>query len=157
MLDYNQGRLPFAVAQVGNAFRNEIAPKSGLLRVREFTMAEIEHFFDPSDNTHAKFQDVKDTEMILYSAENQMRNESVVKTTIGKAVEKVQSYFLFLSYFKLTKNVFNEGIDCERDLRIFFGKNSAVLDFSRNFAKLFTLSTTHGKRNGSLCRRLLGC
>ena len=36
-----QGRLPFAAAQIGNSFRNEISPRSGLIRVREFTMAEI--------------------------------------------------------------------------------------------------------------------
>ena len=44
LLDYNNGRVPFAAAQIGLGFRNEIAPKNGLLRVREFTMAEIEHF-----------------------------------------------------------------------------------------------------------------
>ena len=41
--------------QVGNAYRNEISPRSGLLRVREFTMAEIEHFCDPDDKNHPKF------------------------------------------------------------------------------------------------------
>lgn len=41
------GKLPFAAAQIGLGFRNEIAPKGELLRVREFDMAEIEHFFDP--------------------------------------------------------------------------------------------------------------
>lgn len=90
LLDYNQGKLPFAVAQVGNAFRNEIAPRSGLLRVREFTMAEIEHFLDPSDKSHVKFQKVKDTEMIFYSAENQMNSENATKLRIGEAVEKVR-------------------------------------------------------------------
>ena len=44
LYDFNNARLPFAGAQIGKAFRNEIAPKSGLLRVREFEMAEIEHF-----------------------------------------------------------------------------------------------------------------
>lgn len=34
LLEFNQGRLPFAAAQIGNAFRNEISPRSGLLRVR---------------------------------------------------------------------------------------------------------------------------
>ena len=47
-MEFNQGRLPFAASQVGNAFRNEISPRSGLIRVREFTMAEIEHFYDKS-------------------------------------------------------------------------------------------------------------
>ena len=39
--------LPFAVAQVGSAFRNEIKPANGLVRCREFQLAEIQHFFDP--------------------------------------------------------------------------------------------------------------
>jgi len=39
LLDYNQGRMPFAAAQIGLGFRNEIAPRNGLLRVREFCMA----------------------------------------------------------------------------------------------------------------------
>jgi glycyl-tRNA synthetase len=34
LLEYNGGRLPFATAQIGPAFRNEIAPRSGLMRVR---------------------------------------------------------------------------------------------------------------------------
>lgn len=44
LLEFNNGRLPFAAAQIGLGFRNEISPRAGLLRVREFTMAEIEHF-----------------------------------------------------------------------------------------------------------------
>ena len=34
LLQYNNGKLPFAAAQIGPAFRNEISPRSGLLRVR---------------------------------------------------------------------------------------------------------------------------
>lgn len=39
LLDYNATRMPFAAAQIGLGFRNEIAPRNGLLRVREFCMA----------------------------------------------------------------------------------------------------------------------
>ena len=49
LLYYNGGRLPFAAAQIGNSYRNEISPRAGLLRVREFTQAEIEHFCNPAD------------------------------------------------------------------------------------------------------------
>jgi hypothetical protein len=49
LLYYNGGKLPFAAAQIGQSYRNEIAPKAGLLRVREFTQAEIEHFVHPDD------------------------------------------------------------------------------------------------------------
>lgn len=89
LLDYNHGRLPFAAAQIGNAFRNEIAPRSGLLRVREFTMAEIEHFFDPNEKTHPKFESIKDIRMTFYSANNQLNHENAQKMSVGEAVEKV--------------------------------------------------------------------
>ena len=55
LMDQSNGRLPFACAQIGPAFRNEIAPRAGLLRVREFTLAEIEHFVHPNKKTHNKF------------------------------------------------------------------------------------------------------
>ena len=53
-------------------------------------MAEIEHFCDPSDKTHPKFDNVRDVEVSLYSACNQMDGNPMVKTTIGKAVEDVR-------------------------------------------------------------------
>ncbi|BFF96498.1 glycine--tRNA ligase [Drosophila madeirensis] len=86
LLEFNQGKLPFAVAQIGNSFRNEISPRSGLIRVREFTMAEIEHFCDPTQKDHPKFGNVKDEKMTLYSACNQMDGKSATQFAIGAAV-----------------------------------------------------------------------
>jgi len=86
LLEFNQGKLPFAAAQIGNAFRNEISPRSGLIRVREFTMAEIEHFCDPADKSHPKFSGVTETVMTLYSACNQMNGEPARQVKIGEAV-----------------------------------------------------------------------
>lgn len=86
LLEFNQGKLPFAAAQIGNSFRNEISPRSGLIRVREFTMCEIEHFCDPQHKDHPKFENVKDVVMTLYSACNQMDGKSAQQITIGEAV-----------------------------------------------------------------------
>lgn len=58
LIEFNNGKMPFAAAQVGMGFRNEISPRQGLLRVREFTMAEIEHFVDPLNKNHPKFSSV---------------------------------------------------------------------------------------------------
>lgn len=55
LLAFNNGQLPFGGAMIGNAYRNEIAPRNGLLRVREFEMAEIEYFIDPENKNHPKF------------------------------------------------------------------------------------------------------
>ena len=66
-LEYNNGRMPFAAAQIGLGFRNEISPRQGLLRVREFTMGEIEHFVDPLDKSHPKFSSIEDVKLPLLS------------------------------------------------------------------------------------------
>ena len=40
-------RLPFGAVQVGKGYRNEISPRQGMIRLREFNMAELEYFIDP--------------------------------------------------------------------------------------------------------------
>lgn len=56
-----RGRLPLGVAQVGKSFRNEIAPRQSLLRLREFYQAEIEVFCNPARlNGLAKFSGMAD-------------------------------------------------------------------------------------------------
>merc|ERR1712226_1216399 len=40
-------KVPFGVAQIGKAFRNEITPRQFLFRSREFEQMEIEYFIDP--------------------------------------------------------------------------------------------------------------
>ncbi len=42
-------RLPLGIAQVGRVARNEISPRQGLVRMREFTIMEVEFFIDPDD------------------------------------------------------------------------------------------------------------
>ncbi len=49
ILDAYQPKLPFGMAQIGKAFRNEIAPRDFVFRVREFEQMEIEYFIDPRD------------------------------------------------------------------------------------------------------------
>mgnify|MGYP005663263201 CR=1 FL=1 len=42
---YVREKLPIGVAQVGKVYRNEISPRKGMLRLREFTIAEVEFFY----------------------------------------------------------------------------------------------------------------
>ena len=89
LLYFNGSKLPFAAAQIGNSYRNEISPRSGLLRVREFTQAEIEHFCNPNDKSHPKFQYIANEEPFLYSRALQMGEEKQPKRIqLGKAVEE---------------------------------------------------------------------
>jgi len=101
--------MPFAAAQIGLGFRNEISPRQGLLRVREFTMAEIEHFVDPNDKSHPKFASIADLELPLWSAAAQDANErNPTSMKIGDAVangivgNQTVGYFVARTYQLLT-------------------------------------------------------
>ncbi|KAN0041423.1 hypothetical protein ACTFIV_003962 [Dictyostelium citrinum] len=99
LYEYNGKKLPFAAAQIGNAFRNEIAPRAGLLRVREFTMAEIEHFVNPNNKTHPKFQEIKDVQANLLSSDSQDKTSEIEVCTFGEAVQKKLIDNETLAYF----------------------------------------------------------
>lgn len=89
LLYYNGGKLPFAAAQIGQSYRNEISPRAGLIRVREFTQAEIEHFCHPQHKNHPKFHTVAEEEPLLYSREQQMGEDKQAQPMkLGEAVQK---------------------------------------------------------------------
>ncbi|KAJ3024282.1 Glycine--tRNA ligase 1, mitochondrial [Thoreauomyces humboldtii] len=109
LYEYNTGQVPFASASVGKSFRNEISPRQGLLRVREFTMAEIEHYVDPTSKDHARFEEVRDLVVPLYSADAQQAAAGPTKMSIGDAVDKkiinnqTLGYFVGRIYLFLTR------------------------------------------------------
>ncbi|GKU96283.1 hypothetical protein SLEP1_g9531 [Rubroshorea leprosula] len=113
---YNGNKLPFAAAQIGQAFRNEISPRQGLLRVREFTLAEIEHFVDPEDKSHPKYSEVVDLEFLMFPREEQMSGQSAKRIHLGEAVStgivnnQTLGYFIGRVYLFLTRL----GIDKNR-------------------------------------------
>jgi glycyl-tRNA synthetase len=57
VMDSIHPKLPFGLAQIGKAFRNEIAPRDFIFRSREFEQMEIEYFVNPNDwkDTFEKF------------------------------------------------------------------------------------------------------
>jgi len=110
LLEFNNDKMPFASASIGRSFRNEISPRSGLLRVREFTMAEIEHFVDPENKDHARFDEVKDIKLNLLPAKVQLDGKTdITVMSIGDAVaqgvvdNKTLGYFLGRIYLFLIK------------------------------------------------------
>lgn len=108
LLDFNGGKLPFAAAQVGNSYRNEISPRSGLLRVREFTMGEIEHFCKETEKVHPKFHTVANLVVTFFSSKAQLAAEPPTRLSIGEAVasrlvdNELLAYYLGRTYLFLT-------------------------------------------------------
>ena len=56
VVDSFHPKLPFGIGQIGKAFRNEIAPRDFIFRVRELEQMEIEYFVNPSD-WESKFEE----------------------------------------------------------------------------------------------------
>jgi len=83
-------KLPFGVAQIGKAFRNEISPRNFLFRVREFEQMEIEYFVNPHKlNDCPLFNEVKDIKINLLTAKLQENSiEKTIEITIEDAYEK---------------------------------------------------------------------
>lgn len=48
VMDSMHPKLPFGIAQIGKAFRNEIAPRDFIFRLRELSQMEVEYFVHPS-------------------------------------------------------------------------------------------------------------
>ncbi|ACB40358.1 glycine--tRNA ligase [Pyrobaculum neutrophilum] len=69
LAEYVGRRHPFGVAQIGRVARNEISPRGGLIRLREFTQMEIELFFDPQNPSCPYLPEVENTEVPIVPEE----------------------------------------------------------------------------------------
>jgi glycyl-tRNA synthetase len=78
ILDAYHPKLPFGLAQIGKAFRNEIAPRDFIFRAREFEQMEIEYFVDPRDAA-----EIQKTFDVLHQEQLKFLN------TIGVAKDKL--------------------------------------------------------------------
>ncbi len=96
-------KLPLGLAIVGKSFRNEISPRQLTLRQREFTQAELQIFFDPSEIDKCdRWDDVKDYELIIKPSEKNITKMkcSDVEKKLGLPkfyiyyMAKVQQFYL---------------------------------------------------------------
>lgn len=104
---YAREKLPFGVIQVGKGYRNEVSPRQGMIRLREFSMAEAEIFFDPQDKTHPSFQKVKNNKLYLFD------NTKEWKITLKEAVDaKLINNQALAYYMYVTQTfLFAAGVD----------------------------------------------
>jgi glycyl-tRNA synthetase (EC 6.1.1.14) len=70
------GGCPFGVAQIGRVGRNEISPRQGLIRLREFSQMEIELFFDPQNPGCPYFAEVEGLEVPIVPEEEVARGNT---------------------------------------------------------------------------------
>ncbi|MGD0477411.1 MAG: glycine--tRNA ligase [Nitrososphaerales archaeon] len=76
-------KLPVGVAQVGRSFRNEIAPRQALIRLRELNQAEVEVFFNPKRTDEERFEPAQSDALTLLSPDG-----TADRVTVSEAIEK---------------------------------------------------------------------
>ena len=79
--------LPFAVAQTGRAFRNEIKPANGIIRSREFQLAEIQHFYDPEKSLENILDGKLDIVLPILTASSQLSGSGVVAESVKNLID----------------------------------------------------------------------
>lgn len=108
----NREKIPFGVAQLGKGFRNEISPRQGLLRQREFHMAEGEFFFDPEIETFEDFERFRDLDVALVA---NTAPDSTISKKLGDAVKEGMICSEYLGHYMGVTYEFALGIGIPKE------------------------------------------
>jgi len=134
-----RGKLPLGIAQVGKSFRNEIAPRQSLLRLREFYQAEIEVFCNPNKLEEInKFSEIENT---ILRIQNDQKIEIISckeAVTSGILPNKFVAYYLAL----LSEFYEKTGIDMNKSRFRKLGEKEKA--FYAEVAYDFEVETTIG-------------
>ncbi|BFH73401.1 glycine--tRNA ligase [Sulfurisphaera javensis] len=81
-------KLPIGIAQVGRVARNEISPRQGLIRMREFTIMELEFFFDPESNVNPPLEKFGNMKLNILRGEDKVKGEKPKEYSIQELLEE---------------------------------------------------------------------
>ncbi len=88
IMDNARMKLPFGIAQIGKAFRNEISPRDFLFRSREFEQMEIEFFTHPDKKDNCPYvKEISEFTVNLLSAVAQEKKENHKEFTVDRMLE----------------------------------------------------------------------
>jgi glycyl-tRNA synthetase len=100
IVDTQRTKLPFGIAQIGKAFRNEISPRDFLFRVREFEQMEIEFFTHPEKtNDCPLIQPLLKFKVNLVTAKSKTQKTTAINQMLkSKLLTKWHAYWLASQY-----------------------------------------------------------
>lgn len=108
-------KLPFAIAQYGEAFRNEISPRQALIRLRELHQAEIEVFFNPArDFSEEKFRPFCDDTLQLLAGDDP--GKELTKLSFREALGEGILPFRLVAYYlsRLQRFYVEAGVNADK-------------------------------------------
>lgn len=95
VFEHLRRQLPMGIAIVGKAFRNEISPRQLLIRMREFTQAELQIFFDKDGiDRHPRFREMADYKLLLFPVASR-KSEKVEEISCSELAEKLPKFYVY--------------------------------------------------------------
>jgi len=113
-------KFPIGIAQIGRGYRNEISPRQGVIRLREFDMMEIEYFFDPEDEEFPWIDDMLDEELNILHEELIKSGGGEYETiSVREALERGIIEYKSMAYFMALSHRFLEALGIPRSRQRF--------------------------------------
>ncbi|PCN50796.1 glycine--tRNA ligase [Candidatus Geothermarchaeota archaeon ex4572_27] len=113
-------RFPIGIAQIGRGFRNEISPRQGPIRLREFDMMELEMFIDPQNDRCPYLDEYRDETLNLYHEELIRRGGAEYETmTVEEALKRRIIMSEWMAYFMVLAKKFVEELGIPEDRQRF--------------------------------------
>jgi len=99
LLRFYRDKLPFGTVQIGKSYRNEISPRQGMIRLREFTQAEAEIFIHPKHKDHPSFSRYADRVVPLFSIDDQENKRDATEMSMKDGVSSGTIANEYVAYY----------------------------------------------------------
>ncbi|MCK4634416.1 MAG: glycine--tRNA ligase [Candidatus Aenigmarchaeota archaeon] len=142
-------KLPLGLAVIGKAFRNEISPRQGVYRTREFTQAELQIFFDPEKvEEHSNWDDIKDYKLRLLPASSR---DKLTELSCEETIEKFDLPKFYVYYMAQIQRFYLEVLNYPREKIRFFELNQEERAFYNKLHWDFEVRLEALEGFGELC------
>ena len=123
ILETMREKFPIGIAQVGTVLRNEISPRQGPIRLREFTIMDFELFFDPAEPDCPYLDEVVSEEISIVTEESRSKGtENATKVQVGEAIKRKVIEAPWAAYFMALSKRFLAQLGVDAQHQRFFEK-----------------------------------
>ncbi len=136
LFEIGRKKLPMGVIQVGKSFRNEISPRKALVRLREFTQAEIQFFINPKNKDEWAMPE--NTDVMVLTKDDQKKDGKPNKMNIARLADKKLTTRMIAYFLAVSINLYKKmGIDSSKlrlrqhrdDERSFYSSDTWDVEF----------------------------
>lgn len=123
VLETTREKFPLGIAQIGTVLRNEISPRQGPIRLREFTIMDFELFFDPQNPECPFLKEVSKEKLAIVTEETRKGGKDMVtEIPAGEAVKAHVIKTSWLAYFMVQSKLFLTQLGIPPSHQRFFEK-----------------------------------